>query len=243
MLPLMLAFFLQAAPRFDVASIKPMGPNISYGPGRQMLLGLRYTPTRVYGNTQLFALIEEAWSLKSFQIVTPAGFPNLDVFEIQATMPEGTPRDTVRLMLQTLLAERFNLKFHRETKELASYALVVAKETPKLEAITIEEAKNRKVDTPMGARQGVQSASGPGYYAANGITMENLAGELSLKLQRPVVDATNLTGRYAFTLRWDPQEPEAVAGAIHQCGLKLESRKLPLEVFIVDQIDKVPVGN
>jgi uncharacterized protein (TIGR03435 family) len=239
------AFGQSGDPAFDVVSVKALGPNIGYGPGPGMTLGLRFTGTRVSGKTQIPALIGQAYSLDWFQIQLPDKEDlRLNVYEIGAVMPEGTSRETAKLMLRSMLVERFGLRFHRETKEIPVYALTAPAGKTKLEAVDPEKAKERTLDTPMGPRKGVQSVSGRGFYAAAYTPLESFAGQMSTHLDRPVIDQTGLKGSYSIELRWDPaDEMDLIAVIERQLGLKLEKRKMPIEMFVVDRVELSPSAN
>jgi uncharacterized protein (TIGR03435 family) len=152
-------------------------------------------------------------------------------------------------MLQTLLAERFKLVVHRETRELPVYALVVAKNGPKL----------TKVE---GSASGGDMSSSDGTVTGTAVTMARLAGFLATPrpdLGLPVVDQTGLDGWFSFTLNWTPERqliekpdskplaadapPPILIALQEQLGLKLEKRKVPLEVVIVDRAERVPTEN
>jgi uncharacterized protein (TIGR03435 family) len=129
------------------------------------------------------------------------------------------------------------MKFHREMREVPAYALVVAKSGLKARAATEGSA--------TGFRRG------PGHLDSTYATMAQLADKLSQNYDRPVVDKTGVRGSYAFTLDWAPDElqNDGRAGASlftaieEQLGLKLEARKEPMEVVVVDSIEKVPIEN
>ena len=231
-------------PAFDAVSVKALGPNIQYGPGPGMTLGLRHTPTRSSGNSQIPALIEEAYSLKPFELVLPE-IPDLglNVYEIEAVRPTGATAEETKGMLRSMLAERFGLQFHRETREIPVYLLTVGRGTPKLKAVDPEKAKDRLLQTPFGPRKGA-IGGGPGWYAATYTTMEFFAGAIGRVLERPVVDQTGLTGSYTIDLEWDRTDPLDVIPAIQrQLGLKLERSKALYEMFVVDHISPTPTPN
>jgi uncharacterized protein (TIGR03435 family) len=247
---LTLAFAFQLS-SFDVASIKP-----SEGP----------TPGRSRGNTvrddrldyQVATLrycIAYAYGVKEYQVNGSAWLAE-DRWDIQAKAPEGATRDRFPGMLQALLAERFHLQVHREKKDFDGLAMVIGKNGPKLE----RAAAPATFSTSMSFRGG-------GKIDAKGMTMATLAGMLTQTLARPVADETNLEGPYAFTLEYaayearggmqiritggDPLPPPpadadpgtSVFSSIQKLGLKLESRKVPLEVIVVDHVDKTPTAN
>jgi uncharacterized protein (TIGR03435 family) len=148
-------------------------------------------------------------------------------------------------MLQGLLAERFKLVFHREPRRIAHYALVVARGGPKLRAAEGD---------PASARQ----SYGKGKIFHSQITMDTLAMLLSRQLRETVLDMTGVPGRYDVKLEWaleglrtaeTKEAEERAAGASiftalqEQLGLKLEPRKDPLDVLVVDRAERVPVAN
>jgi uncharacterized protein (TIGR03435 family) len=156
----------------------------------------------------------------------------------------------MRVMLQALLAERFKLATHFETKEVAAFALVEAKGGHKMKIS----------ETPDG--RGVLPIEQPGKMAlgAQGATLDQLAMFLSMPLRAPVVDMTGLKGRYDFEFditTFLPQKPAPGEGQPEQMdpvsvlqaalpkqlGLKLESRKLPIDMLVIDHLEKVPTEN
>jgi len=128
-----------ASPQFEVASVKPAAPQA----GRGMMRGMRGgpgtpDPTRItYTNATLTMLLTMAYNVKRYQITAPAWFDS-EGYDITAKIPEGTPMAQFRVMLQNLLAERFKVVLHKESKELPSYNLVVAKGGPKLKESVID---------------------------------------------------------------------------------------------------------
>jgi uncharacterized protein (TIGR03435 family) len=170
-------------------------------------------------------------------------------FEIQARIPEGAPRYTLdqfmrgdapglEKMLQSLLADRFNLMVHKETKQVAGYALVPGKGGAKL---TQSSAKDKRA-------LGVRRESGPNGKVSNKliarkIEMRDFAFLLLLTTQRPVIDRTGLTGEFNFDLEFAPFDSDGTADsdspslftAIQQSlGLRLETAKTPLNALVID---------
>ncbi|HEV2645001.1 MAG TPA: TIGR03435 family protein [Acidobacteriaceae bacterium] len=139
------------------------------------------------------------------------------------------------LMLQDLLADRFAMKWHRETRDLPVYALVIAKGGSKL-----------KESQPEETAKGAMFSKGQGEVDAVASSLEALPMFLTRELDRPVVDRTGLTGRYDFTLRFAPgpsaQEDSDAASIFtaveEQLGLKLEPSRAPLDVLVIDHIEK-----
>jgi uncharacterized protein (TIGR03435 family) len=177
-------------PSFEVASIRPHE-------GRVAFVSSNISGPRVrvvaYGLT---GLLMEAYDMKYYQL---SGFPSWadsDRFDIDAKAEgEATLTKTqYKQMLQTLLADRFRLKVHRETKEMPVYALVAGKGGPKL-----KESVAEKFSLTMRGTQGVAIRVSKG-------SMEQLATQLSGSgADRPVLDKTGLTGTYDYTLNWTPE--------------------------------------
>ena len=165
----------------------------------------------------------------------------------------------MRLMLQSLLAERFKMAAHRETRDVDGYALTVARSSPR-----IKEAKANDPPAPLpewfqGRRPAladlegktVATGEGPGIVAITGrrVSMVQFADALQLVLQLNVFDKTGLTGNYYFALRFAKEDAPAdtdapsLFAAVQDLGLKLEKQKGPVEMLIIDHIDKVPTEN
>jgi uncharacterized protein (TIGR03435 family) len=228
-------------PTFDVASIKP---NRSDN-GRSSMRGSEGRVTME--NVSLRKLILAAHGIpddREYMLVGPDWLGS-ERFDIQATFPPATGQEQMRQMLQTLLRDRFKLALHRETKQLPMYALVVAKGGPKIHAV--EDGQGR-------------TSSRIGQLDASKITMQKLADLLARMTGQPVIDSTGLTGVFDFKLEWSPDEtqkllpqgetapaagsgPSIFSALQDQLGLKLESRKGPVEVLVVDRIEKVPTEN
>src|SRR5271165_4347402 len=138
---------------FDAASVKPATPPVPDGRGRIMMMGPSggpgtKDPGRIrYPFMSLKNLLMNAYDVKSFQVSGPA-FLDSERFDITATMPPETTKEQFRVMLQNLLAERFKLTVHRETKELPMYSLVVAKNGPKMKESAEMPAPTETPDAP-----------------------------------------------------------------------------------------------
>ncbi len=238
------------AQQFEVASIKPSDPN-GHGVRIEMAPGGRFNAS---GVTVKF-LIQQAYNIKEFQITAGPTWTGSEKYDINAKAEgEGGDMTPERLkpMMQALLAERFQLKFHREEKEMPVYALVVGKNGPKMHA-------SERVPDGDDRRGGTQVRMSRGQITAQGMSMSMLANQLSNRLGRNVLDKTGLTGNYDFTLEFTPEgmqpmggrEPGAEAAppldspgpslftaVQEQLGLKLESQKGPVSLFIIDRIEK-----
>jgi uncharacterized protein (TIGR03435 family) len=220
---------------FDAASVKPAPPPTpnergmilfrgpSGGPGTK-------DPGRInYPFMSLKNLLMNAYDVKNYQITGP-GWLDTERFDITATMPPETTKEQFRVMLQNLLAERFKLVVHRETKELPMYALMVNKGGPKLKesepaaAATDADAAPAPppplpsqpkmgpdgfpiLPPPAGGRGGLFMMMMPGRARLTGQqqTMKDLADRLTGQLNRPVTDATELTAKYDFTLSFSTE--------------------------------------
>jgi Protein of unknown function (DUF3738). len=246
-----------AQPAFEVASIKPAPPPSD---GR-MRMSLGGDPGRInYTNVNLKIVLPKAFEVKSYQISGPSWL-DTERFNITATYPANTPKEQVPLMLQSLLVERFKLKFHREKKDLPVYALVVGKNGPKLQKA---EEGGAGGDRPTMMMR-------PGRMEAKRMSMSGFVDMLSNLVDRPVIDMTGLAGFYDVTLEISMEEMAAMRGgmmrmmgpppggearpapeggpapsifsSIQQLGLKLEPRKAPLDLIVIDSGDKVPTEN
>ena len=221
-----------AAQAFDVASVRPAkGTESRVG---YFVSGNSGAKLTVF-NLTLEKLIERAYNLSEYQVVGPDWLKG-PKFEIKAKLPTGTLREDMSAAVRTLLTDRFKLVTHRETRELPFYALVPAKDGPKLKA---SEGKG----TTMQIR---------GLYKARNETMGRLCDMLSRLLQRAVMDETGLKGRYDFVVDYSPGDPHFTdpAGEVSifkalrdQLGLRLEGRKGPVEVLVVDGGQKTPTAN
>ena len=232
MLPL--ALLCQSAPSFEVASVKRAAQSTSRGGGASAS-GDRVS----YTNTTLKNVLVRAYGVKGYQIVGPSWIVT-ERYDIIAKAPEGTPKEQIPLMLQTLLTERFKLTLHRETKELGVYALVTAADGPKLQTSSETGEFSFEIDN--------------GHRVVKKMSMARLADMLAIMVGRPVLDKTGLDGSYDFTLDYSMEElggmnrPDAQAAPsiftiVKQLGLKLDSRKAPVETIVIDTGEKIPAEN
>jgi uncharacterized protein (TIGR03435 family) len=271
-----------ARAEFEVASIRPSAP---LGGGTQVNVGVHVDGAMVSCTAlSVKDYMVSAYQVKFYQILGPEWIAG-ERFDITAKLPEGATRSQVPAMLQTLLADRFQMKMHRETKELPVYTLVVGKggmkikESP-LDAETGEGPGGRGAVNvaASGGRAGVALSFGRGSgftfadnkIVATKLSMLSFVDTLGRFLDRPVVDATELKGNYDFELTFTPEDframqirsaiaagvvlpPEALRllessgdslfSAVQGVGLKLESRKAPIEVLVVDSVLKTPTAN
>ncbi|MGA3238797.1 MAG: TIGR03435 family protein [Bryobacteraceae bacterium] len=223
-------------PTFEVASIKP---NTSGGPGAEMYPGKSEVRIKNYSLKQL---IQAAYKVKDYSF---AGPPWLDSqrFDIVAKLPPGATADQFPAMMETLLRERFQLVVHRESKVMTALALVVDKNGLRIK--------------PVEAGQGGTSW-GRAMVKASKVSMTQLADLLSGVMDRPVKNLTELPGVYDIDLKWMPDDAPSmdaagggdrqsptgrapatsVFSAVQEIGLRLQTQKLPVEVLVVDHVEK-----
>ncbi len=244
-----------ATPSFEVASVKPAAPCCAPGQWRESKAGVDRID---FPNATLRYCIAFAYGLKEYQISGPSWLGELR-YDIVAKGPAGTLHEQLPGMMQALLAQRFKLEAHSETKEFSVFALVVGKNGSKL-----KESPPEPAGESAGARFGMSmSPSGVGRLEVKNGNMTALANTLARLLGRPVVDLTALTGRYDFDLEYSSEDsngmrmanpsggslPSAaepgvsIFGSIQQVGLKLDAKKLPLKAIVVDGAEKTPTGN
>jgi bla regulator protein blaR1 len=241
---------------FEVASIKPANPDtqggfIQFMPGG----GLKMSGIPLRG------MITLAYDVRDFQVSGGPGWVGTERFDVMARPERAaadglddlakmtdqqrrTVRDQIAERLRALLADRFRLLVHKETKDQPIYALVASKNGAKLQ------------DTKApGARQGMNM--GRGRAQGFGASVEMLVQDLSSVMGRPVIDKTGLTGKYDFVLEWTPdvgaiaggpEADKARAAALsgptiftalqEQLGLRLEAQKGPVENIVIDRAEK-----
>ncbi len=214
--------------RFDVASIKPSDP------GSQVSNSL-YTD-RSGGlhveNYPLRGIILFAYDLRDFALIAAPSWTDAARYDIVAKTDAGpTGDDQFRERVRSLLASRFGLVAHHETRQLTAYELTVAKGGPKLKAVTTPGEQ-------LGFRGGV------GHNRGFAITMSMFAKELGRLTGRPVLDKTGLDGKYDYVLEWSPDSevtgsgPTIFTALQEQLGLRLESVKAPVDTLVIDHIER-----
>ncbi len=218
------------SPSFEVVSIKPNNSGSgrsseSTGPGRVRA-----------ENITASSLIQQAFGVRTFQISGGPGWLGTDSYDINATT--GTPKDLndreLRPYFLAMLTDRFHLQYHRETRDTQIYSLVAAKGGPK---VTAHEGEG---DTSTG----VSNGSGKSSLRSVNITMANFANLLGERVDRIVVDNTGLPGGYDLRLEWatnptaESTDPSLFSALQEQLGLKLESAKGPVEIVVIDNIER-----
>jgi uncharacterized protein (TIGR03435 family) len=246
--PLLRAQTTEQKPTFAVASIKldPKADGADSEPG----------PGLLRAQMTLARFIAMAYQVKPYQVIGGPNWIDIEHYDILAKLehageealpPESTPRQRteansarLRAALQDLLAERFQMKFHRETKEMPCYALTVAKGGFKL-----KESPNKGEHGTNSKGRGNERT-----LTATGVDMGRLVAFLANQVARPVVDMTHIQGYYDFTLSWTPDDLKSVAASDQpslpslftavqeKLGLKLESQKAPVELLVIDSAER-----
>jgi uncharacterized protein (TIGR03435 family) len=248
------AAFGQAAetrPAFEAADVHASARTSNLNPFMSggALRGGRYDLRRA----NMLDLIRIAYSVDPDTVLGGPNWLELNRFDITAKAPTATSRETVRLMLQTLLADRFKLVTHKDTKPLPAYALIVGKGKPKLKEADESATKGCQFQ-PQNPAPGTVAYMA---FACRSVTMASLAQLLRAVAGRdyltiPVVDSTELNGSWDFDLKWNIRQelPQARADAItvfdavdKQLGLKLELQKHPAPVLVVDSVNERPTDN
>jgi bla regulator protein blaR1 len=251
---------------YEVASIKPEKTG-------SMMFRVLNTPDGFSATTTVQMLIRVAYGIEDNQISAAPGWVSSEKYDVEAKMDQDTAEKLKKIaeaqmeptrqhMLQTLLADRFKLTIHRETKELPIYSLVVAKGGAKLHEAKpddnylngIKGLDGRPV--PAGAHL---MRMGRGELRGQSLGMGQIAHLLTMQTGRTVVDNTGLKGNYDFTLHWTPDQstpalngpgggpdsttssesgPSIFTAVQEQLGLKLESQKGPVEILVIDHVEK-----
>jgi uncharacterized protein (TIGR03435 family) len=231
-------------PVFDVASIRPSAPDEKGG-------WVRFPPGGRFEvhNAQLIFAIEQVYGVKDYQIV---GAPkwivdwNTARFNIEAKAEGVTSQDQLRSMAQNLLADRFQLKLHRETRDLPVYVLTPGKNGVKFKVTS---------DNDWPIRSGYVEPVAPGWLQGANITMDKFVSMLSPYNGRPILDRTDYTKAFTFKLQWAVEErpgrggsegdaqpdmarPSLFTALQEQMGLKLVAQKAPVEVLVIDRVER-----
>ena len=262
---------------FEVASVRPAPP---LQPQQVVNMGLHLDGSQAHiVSFTLKDYIAMAYRVKAYQVSGPDWLS--DRFDLNAKLPAGSTSDQIPEMLQAFLLDRFQLKFHREKKEMPVYALVLGKTPRKLKEVTdsVDDgppATNVAV-SGGGAGVSVDLGHGASYTFANNkfegkkFSMDMLASQLERYMDRPIVNLTELKGKYDLTLEVTPEDyqamliraavgaglvlppqvlhvadentPTSLMDALQQAGLKLDPQKAPLDFLVIDQGRKTPTDN
>ena len=222
---------------FDVVSVKRSNPESR---GLMLIRPMSGGQTYTARNVPLRLMIKAMYRITDSQIAGGPGWIDTELYDMDAKAARPSTLDELHEMFRTLLADRFQLRFHRETKEIPAYVLTVAKSGARLK----HSESNEAFDVPI-------KPGGPGRFVGTRVAMSYLAWYLSQQLGAPVVDRTALDGFYDFTVSWSPdpglgspgvhykdssEEPAILVALQEQLGLKVELHKAPVEVFVVDHV-------
>jgi uncharacterized protein (TIGR03435 family) len=233
-------------PAFDVASVRSAAPVDERG-AKTRPHRVHTTPGNVVmRNVDIGEAIRWAYNVELYQVTGPSWMGD-NHFDIVAKAAEPATDDQMRVMMQTLLASRFQLIIHRENKEMAGMALLVGKGGSKLRA---SEDQGESVFEPQQKKTAINFRR---------MSMHEFAALLSEPMRKPVIDLTELRGTFDFTLdasNYVPPEPAPgqpreredegymVTRALQeQAGLRLEPRKFTIDMVVVDRLEKVPTEN
>jgi uncharacterized protein (TIGR03435 family) len=218
---------------FEVASIRPSASADSRSHDVINEGGIVLT------NVNLRQCVEAAYGIQDPELVGPDWLETAR-FDIQAKPPAVHPKEYLQPMLKTLLEDRFRLAAHRETRTIRAYALAIDKDGLKIKEVEPGEGKTNT----SGSR-----------FVGTKVTMNRLVQFLSRILDRPVIDKTGTQGVFDIDLHYAWEEltvtapkqslkgPSIFAALREQLGLKLQSEKLPVEVVVIDHIERVPTAN
>lgn len=253
---------------FEVASVKFAGPQSRRGseggPGSSDPGNYRFH------SAALNDLIATAYHVKYFQIISKSPLDR-DEYDLDAKLPEGTTQDQFRVMMQNLLAERFRLKMHRESRDFPAWEMTVAKSGLKIKQSSGPDAEmmSEMIDV---AKDGfpVLPSGKAGYFTIYDVIDGFIVGRMVARQQPvsvlansnfgpdapPIVDKTSLTGKYDFRLEYARETPISSTGEARvppypnlrtaveqQLGLQFTPKKHPFDVVVVDSVDRVPTEN
>jgi uncharacterized protein (TIGR03435 family) len=219
---------------FEVVSIKPSDPNASGG-------SIRLTPGRFVGrNVTMKNYVQVAYDKKDFQVIGGPKWAGTERYDIDArlTTPQESVSDSLNKVhilsgMRSLLADRCGLTIQRESKLVLGYAIVLARSGPKL-----------KTSSKVGKSSYTWSH---GHIAFASTSIEEPANLLTQIMETPVVDKTETSGKFDFTLQWTPDGensdekaswPSMVTALQEQLGLKLQSEKVPMELISIEHLEK-----
>lgn len=230
---------------FDVISVKPNNSGTE-----DALMTFDQDALRAT-NTQLHVLLLQAFRIFDSQLVGEPKWASTDRWDINAKIAPGdialvrNMTFTKRMaMFQDILRQRFGLVTHHETREVPVYALIVSNRGPKMKEAKPQANFDHGIKDFPGEIGGEE-----GKETAHDALIRYLAEDLQNYVGRPVVDRTGLTGRYDFTLEWNPDDSAAVSPASNslpslftalqeQLGLKLEATKAPVDVLVIDHVER-----
>ena len=240
---------LNNAPAFEVASITPCQPGTPEPPGEQRgmvrftLPGGRFEARA----TSVKFLLEWAYDLLPSQHSAGPAWMENDRYDVIAKASGNASDDEMKLMTRALLADRFHLKFHHETREVPVLILAPGKSAPKLSPPQEGEARALKIMPMKDPDQKIISY----HVVATRFSFAQLNRTFARQLERVIMNQTGLEGDYDFALDFTPDEttpnpldPSLILTAIRdQLGFTLKTQKGPVDFLAIDHVDKVSAGN
>jgi uncharacterized protein (TIGR03435 family) len=244
-------------PTFEVATVRMIDPNSS------VLVGMAADPALVsYRNLTLRDAIRGAYMVRDFLIVAPDWMSTVR-FEVDAKLPAGATNEQIPLMFQSLLEERFGLTWRREPKEMQVYSVLVGKDGPKLKEAQKSAFGNALAMGTDGKPRSLVSFGGTASsvtVTAPSASLLTLVGVTSRFTGKPLVDDTGIQGEYNFSLTFAPEvtngvgifpgNPEgpsdpapSLADALKQYGLRLETKKASVDMFVITHAEKTATEN
>jgi uncharacterized protein (TIGR03435 family) len=231
---------------FEVVSVKP-NKSASTGSHSHSDPGML-----TENNVSLKSMIGLAYGLRDYQVEGP-DWLNSERFDVAAKFPEALPKErekynaALSAMMRKMLVERFKLSTHRDRRNSPVYALLTAKSGIKFKEVPEGDSHSQSRNT---------------HYTGTGVTMATFAEFLSRRMDLPVLDMTGLKGAFSLALDWAPESrplagsssdvpvaadsnlaPTLAIAIQEQLGLKVEMRKLPIEILVVDHAERVPTEN
>jgi len=246
----------QSAPEFEVASVRASNPDQGFINAVTPSLNVGGDRRLTFVQVTLRDLIMLAYGVGARQIQGP-GFLNgspdapADRFDIVAKVPTGATREQVPLMLGALLTERFHLSFHRENKTMQIYALEVAKGGPKMKESPEGATGDARCIRSFAEHEGATLAAVCSRMTSADIAQQVQALAPGYFRDGPVIDSSNLKGVYDFKLEWitngeansGSPGPTMFDAVQNQLGLKLDRRRQPVEILVIDKLDRTPTEN
>jgi uncharacterized protein (TIGR03435 family) len=252
---------------FDVASIKRTPDDTAPGSDFAVMAGGRLQAR----NNPVSNFITNSYRVANYALIGGPGWMREERYDLEARADRERPRAEIMQMLQTLLAERFALRLHRETRELPAYIVTVARGGPRLKrssdetCVQVDPSKPTPPRPPLAPGERRLPQCGNNLMTTRGVApnmkwsavhidLQALVGSLAIYFRRPVVDRTGLTGFYDIEIELPPLQPAAdvSAGADtgisvftvlqEQLGLRVEEGKGPVDVLVLDNIQR-PTAN
>ena len=240
---------LANAAAFEVASITPCKPGTPASPEEHMGIAEFTSPGGRFNAkaTTLKYLIEWAYGIQPSQHSDGPSWIGTDRYDVVAKADGNPTSAQMRLMLQSLLADRFKLKVHRETKELSAYVISLGKTPPKLFSPKDGETRALRVSTTQGPDQKIASY----HLIATRFSIQQFADTFSRQLGSIVVNKTGFDGEFDFTMdltpdenRPSPVDPTLLITAMREdLGLTLKSQRTEVDFLVIDSAVKVVAGN